>query len=175
MKKTPLKSENATPAAPLAKQDLEITAVQPKKTRTKDKVSKIPATVVAELAQTTEPVGDTLSTEPKIKKRSAKKAANETIPELVSEVNQPVTATQDVKVKQPSTETKTLSIKVRIGLTAGDIWQYLSKNGSTTISKIVQELPEEEKIIQRSIGWLAQEGKITLNTQVKGELISLVD
>jgi hypothetical protein len=38
---------------------------------------------------------------------------------------------------------------------------------------LVRELPEEEKIIQRSIGWLAQEGKITLDTVDRVETIAL--
>jgi Winged helix-turn-helix domain (DUF2582) len=61
----------------------------------------------------------------------------------------------------------------RVGLTAGDIWHYLDKNGATTVAKLVRELPEEEKIIQRSIGWLAQEGKIALDTIDRVETISL--
>jgi len=46
----------------------------------------------------------------------------------------------------------------RVGLTAGSIWHYLTENGTTSVAKLVRELTEEEKIIQRSIGWLAQEG-----------------
>jgi len=40
---------------------------------------------------------------------------------------------------------------------------------------LIRELPEEEKIIQRSIGWLAQEGKITLTTVARAETIALKD
>lgn len=61
----------------------------------------------------------------------------------------------------------------RVGLTADDIWCYLDKNGSTTVAKLVRELPEEEKITQHSIGWLAQEGKIALDTIDRVETISL--
>jgi Winged helix-turn-helix domain (DUF2582) len=60
-----------------------------------------------------------------------------------------------------------------VGLTAGDIWHYLDKNGATAVAKLVRDLPEEEKIIQRSIGWLAQEGKIALDTIDRVETISL--
>jgi Winged helix-turn-helix domain (DUF2582) len=49
----------------------------------------------------------------------------------------------------------------------------LDKNGATAVAKLVSALPEEEKIIQRSIGWLAQEGKITLETFDRVETISL--
>jgi Winged helix-turn-helix domain (DUF2582) len=61
----------------------------------------------------------------------------------------------------------------RVGLTAGDIWRYLDKNGATAVAQLARELPEEEKTIQRSIGWLAQEGKITLDTIDRVETISL--
>lgn len=66
-----------------------------------------------------------------------------------------------------------ISVAERIGLTAGSIWNYLSENGATPVSKLVRELSEEEKIIQRSIGWLAQEGKITLDTIDRVEIIAL--
>lgn len=75
----------------------------------------------------------------------------------------------------PITEESTteMTIPERVGLTAGDIWHYLDKYGATTVAKLVRELPEEEKIIQRSIGWLAQEGKIALDTIDRVETISL--
>lgn len=66
-----------------------------------------------------------------------------------------------------------MTVPERVGMTAGDIWHYLNKNGSTAVTKLVRELPEEEKIIQRSIGWLAQEGKITLDTIDRVEFIRL--
>ncbi|WP_026147272.1 winged helix-turn-helix domain-containing protein [Methylomonas sp. MK1] len=53
----------------------------------------------------------------------------------------------------------------RIGLTAGVIWHHLAENGATPVAKLVYVLPEEEAIIQRSIGWLAQEDKITLSAR----------
>lgn len=69
--------------------------------------------------------------------------------------------------------TPDLTLAQRIGLTAGSIWHYLSQNGPTSVAKMVKELPEEEKVIQRSIGWLAQEGKITLETADKVETVAL--
>jgi outer membrane biosynthesis protein TonB len=66
-----------------------------------------------------------------------------------------------------------ISVADRIGLTAGSIWNYVSENGATPVSKLVRELSEEEKIIQRSIGWLAQEGKITLEIVDRAETVAL--
>ena len=70
-------------------------------------------------------------------------------------------------------ETPEMTLSERVGLTAGSIWHYLSENGTSPVAKLVRELPEEEKVIQRSIGWLAQEGKITLDTIDKVETIGL--
>jgi hypothetical protein len=49
----------------------------------------------------------------------------------------------------------------------------LNEHGSTSVAKLIKELPEEEKIIQRSIGWLAQEDKITLSIVDRAETIAL--
>lgn len=65
------------------------------------------------------------------------------------------------------------SITERVGVTAGSIWHYLDQNGSCSVAKLIRELTEEEKIIQRSIGWLAQEGKISLETIDRVETIAL--
>jgi hypothetical protein len=58
-------------------------------------------------------------------------------------------------------------------LTAGSIWHYLAGNGETFVAKLVDALPEEEELIQRSIGWLAQENKITLSVVDQIETIAL--
>lgn len=78
-----------------------------------------------------------------------------------------------VAVAKPVVETQGQTLQELVGLTAGSIWNYLDKNGPTTVAKLVRELPEDEKAIQRSIGWLAQEGKITLDTIDRAETISL--
>jgi hypothetical protein len=49
----------------------------------------------------------------------------------------------------------------------------LSENGGTSVAQLVKELAEEEKIIQRSIGWLAQEDKITIESADRVETIAL--
>ncbi len=69
--------------------------------------------------------------------------------------------------------TSVLSAQERAGLAAGSIWQYLNEKGSTSVAQLLKELPEEEKIIQRSIGWLAQEDKITLSIVDRAETIAL--
>jgi len=74
---------------------------------------------------------------------------------------------------KPAAAMPEIPVPDRIGLTAGSIWHYLAENGPTSVAKLVRELTEEEKIIQRSIGWLAQEGKITLDAVDRVETIAL--
>ncbi len=84
-------------------------------------------------------------------------------------------APEKIQAVAPKTATATseLTIYEHIGLTAGSIWHYLSKNGATPVTKLVAALTEEEKIIQRSIGWLAKEDKITIVTVDRIETIAL--
>jgi hypothetical protein len=101
-------------------------------------------------------------------------------PKPKATTEKPVVVTAEAKPIKPSQTPKTpkksratapnrvaeipeITLSERVGLTAGSIWHYLSENGASPVAKLVRELPEEEKIIQRSIGWLAQEGKITLD------------
>ena len=74
---------------------------------------------------------------------------------------------------QPDAAAQKIAMPERVGLTAGNIWDYLAKNGASPVAKLVRELSEEEKIILRSIGWLAQECKITLDTVDRVETIAL--
>lgn len=77
------------------------------------------------------------------------------------------------KPATPSETAPELAMSERVGLTAGSIWQYLSSNGPTSVAKLLAALDEEEKIIQRSIGWLAQEDKIAIAVDNRIETISL--
>ncbi|AEF99530.1 winged helix-turn-helix domain-containing protein [Methylomonas methanica] len=77
------------------------------------------------------------------------------------------------KAAKPAAVTPELPMSERVGLTAGTIWHYLSGNGETSVAKLIKELPEEEKIIQRSIGWLAQEDKIVISTVDRIEVVVL--
>ena len=75
--------------------------------------------------------------------------------------------------QKPVEATPEVPMAERVGLTAGSIWHYLAENGATSVAKLVRELTEEEKIIQRSIGWLDQEGKITLDIVDRVETLAL--
>ena len=60
-----------------------------------------------------------------------------------------------------------------IGAAAGKIWKFLNKNGPTSISKIATETDINKNDIQRAIGWLAREEKITIEQKGRTETISL--
>jgi hypothetical protein len=84
----------------------------------------------------------------------------------------PVKKAQAVAPK-PVAATPEIAMPERVGMTAGSIWHYLAENGATPVAKLVKELTEEENIIQLSIGWLAQEGKITLDVVDRIETLAL--
>ena len=79
----------------------------------------------------------------------------------------------EVVVPKPVAATPEITMPEQVGLAAGSIWHYLAENGATSVAKLVNELSEEEKIIQRSIGWLAQEGKITIDVVNRVETLAL--
>ncbi len=61
-----------------------------------------------------------------------------------------------------------------VGTTAGEIWNFLDKNGPISVAKLIKEIDIDEKTVQRGIGWLAQEGKISIDIVNRAETISLI-
>ena len=116
------------------------------------------------------------TTKKSIPKASAKKPvtanAKQVTPKKPSPEKKAPKKAQAVSTKPVAAKTE-VTIAERMGLTAGSIWHYLSENGASSVAKLVKELSEEEKIIQRAIGWLDQEGKITIETDNRTETISL--
>jgi len=60
-----------------------------------------------------------------------------------------------------------------IGVTAGEIWKYLDKNGEVTALKLKSALGINNTVLYMGIGWLAREGKIDIVEYAKGYKISL--
>jgi len=60
-----------------------------------------------------------------------------------------------------------------IGDSAGLLWKYLDKNGASSVNKITKETKLDAKSVQRAIGWLAKEGKLSFETMGRTETISL--
>jgi predicted RNA-binding protein (virulence factor B family) len=60
-----------------------------------------------------------------------------------------------------------------IGIAAGKIWNYLDKNGSSSVSKLTNEAEVSKNEVQRAIGWLLKEDKIVIETIGRVESLSL--
>ncbi len=55
-----------------------------------------------------------------------------------------------------------------IGIAAGDIWQYLDKNGKASLDQLTRDIGKPRDLILMSLGWLAREGHITLGKPENG-------
>ena len=60
-----------------------------------------------------------------------------------------------------------------IGDDAGKIWQYLDKNGSASVTKITNETEISKSDVQRAIGWLLKEDKLSIEVVGRTETVSL--
>jgi len=61
----------------------------------------------------------------------------------------------------------------KIGIVAGEIWQFLDQHGDTDVSKIIDKLDHPRDIILMSIGWLAREGHVVLTGEESNYKVSL--
>lgn len=154
--KTTAKMTSTAQKTPKKTSDVEANA-KAEQTPTVKVTKKLTETPTAAIAPPTE------TEQPKTTKTTAKKSSP-----AKKAPKKPETA-----VPEPLAATSEISASERTGLTAGSIWHYLSENGATSVTKLIKELPEEEKFIQRGIGWLGQEGKITLSIVDRAEMIAL--
>jgi Protein of unknown function (DUF2582). len=56
---------------------------------------------------------------------------------------------------------------------AGQVWRYLDKNGSTSVSKVTNETGLNKNDVQRAIGWLLKEDKLIIEVVGRTETLSL--
>ena len=56
---------------------------------------------------------------------------------------------------------------------AGQVWRYLDKNGSTSVSKITNETGLNKNDVQRAIGWLLKENKLIIEAVGRTETLLL--
>ena len=62
----------------------------------------------------------------------------------------------------------------KIGLVAGDIWNYLDgHDGCDQIGNIINGVKKQGDIVLMSIGWLAREGHILLEREDAGYTVKL--
>jgi predicted RNA-binding protein (virulence factor B family) len=60
-----------------------------------------------------------------------------------------------------------------IGEAAGKVWTYLDKNGPSSVSKVTNETGLNKNDIQRAIGWLLKEDKLSIEMVGRAETLSL--
>jgi predicted HTH transcriptional regulator len=56
---------------------------------------------------------------------------------------------------------------------AGKIWEYLDQNGSASVTKITNETGINKNDVQRAIGWLLKEDKLSIEVIGRTETLSL--
>ena len=61
-----------------------------------------------------------------------------------------------------------------IGLTAGQIWNYLNENGETTVAKMKKELDLKGNFAELGLGWLAREGTVKMSKKGTSTNVRLV-
>jgi hypothetical protein len=62
-----------------------------------------------------------------------------------------------------------------IGDVAGMVWRALSDEGPMTTTKLVKAVREPRDSVMQAIGWLAREGKVVINEDRRGHLVSLCE
>lgn len=65
-------------------------------------------------------------------------------------------------------------LKQTIGENAGHIWQLLNENGEMQLTELLKISELEESEFNRSLGWLAREGKIGFYSDDESEIVFLV-
>ena len=62
----------------------------------------------------------------------------------------------------------------RIGLVAGEIWEYLDDHkGSAGMDEIIKNLEKDRDMVLMCVGWLAREGHIVLEGSSPDYIIKL--
>ena len=62
----------------------------------------------------------------------------------------------------------------RIGLVAGDIWNYLDNHGgSAGMDDLIRGIHVERDMALMSIGWLAREGHVVMEGEAPGYTVKL--
>lgn len=60
-----------------------------------------------------------------------------------------------------------------VGNAAGILWNYLNVEGETSVNKLIKATGLDSKTIQRAIGWLAKEDKLTIALKGRTEMVAL--
>lgn len=66
-----------------------------------------------------------------------------------------------------------LSQEERIGFAAGEIYNYLNENGTTSFSKMKKDLDLKGNFADLGLGWLARENKVEISQKGPAVKVSL--
>ena len=66
-----------------------------------------------------------------------------------------------------------VSCVAHIGEIAGVIWQVLTEKGPSTMAKLVKAVGEPRDSVMQGLGWLAREGKVSINEEGRNRVVSL--
>lgn len=72
-----------------------------------------------------------------------------------------------------ATKKITLSQEEKIGFAAGEIYNYLNENGTTSFSKMKKELDLKGNFADLGLGWLARENKVEISQKGPAVKVSL--
>ncbi len=61
-----------------------------------------------------------------------------------------------------------------IGLSAGQIWEYLSNKGESSLSQMKKDLDLKGNFAELGLGWLAREGKVEISKKGTSTKVKLV-
>ena len=64
-------------------------------------------------------------------------------------------------------------MKDKIGIIAGEIWQFLDNNGASSVTKISSSTGASKNDLQRAIGWLLKEDKLVVMQKGRTETLTL--
>lgn len=66
-----------------------------------------------------------------------------------------------------------LTLEQQIGFSAGEIYNYLSENGTSSFAKMKKELDLKGNFADLGLGWLARENKVEIEQKGPAVKISL--
>jgi hypothetical protein len=70
-------------------------------------------------------------------------------------------------------EVTTMVFTDDIGKTAGGVWSFLKANGKVSLSAVEKGVDAPRNLVYMAIGWLAREGKVTIQREERSVQIWL--
>jgi hypothetical protein len=94
--------------------------------------------------------------------------------ELLFEYRKSVICTiKPMEEKIMATKKVNLTLEEQIGFSAGEIYNYLHQNGTTTFAKMKKELDLKSNFADLGLGWLARENKVEISQKGPAVKVSL--